>query len=91
MLGPFTYIWQDPRFGISIPSYADSLIVVRAKSSLPGLGCRYRDLGKMLVSATESILQSALTSFSSDNGGKETSDRASSLQDMEWTIMDRDY
>lgn len=89
LLGPFTYIWQDPRLGISIPPYTDSLIVGCAKSSLPGLNCWYRDLGKMLVSAPESILQSALTWLQSGPSNKETSSRAFSLQDMEWTFMDR--
>ena len=36
LLGPFTYIWQDARLGISAPPYADSLIVGCAKPILPG-------------------------------------------------------
>ena len=43
----------------------------------------------MLVSAPESILQSVLTCLPSGPSDKDTSSRAFSLQDMEWTFMDR--
>lgn len=72
LLGPLTYMWQDPRFEFSVPPYADRRNLGCARFILPGGNCWYWDLSRMLVSALKSILQSALTCFSCDPNDKET-------------------
>ena len=43
LLGPLTYTWHDPKFGISVPSYAVNFIVGFCRLSILGLSWLYRD------------------------------------------------
>ena len=58
------YTWHDPKFGVSVSSYAVNFIMGLCRLSILGQSWLYRDwLGMMLVSAPESILHKVRVCF----------------------------